>query len=220
MRYGHRLPNKGLFPLGCYQAFWLIVRLNPWTISLPKTDPQLCDSDEDLNLEDDGVLGLRYKRIDTKTRETLFFFPPGHILYAEYSSTAKQSDFDMIEWMYSPYVLAAGIQSNSDTEVDDHTKEARFYSIYSPAASRTAGHPWAADSDEDTQNIDLCHCQPPYSVARVQFSSDIFLAPDYKRMVTERDYITFKPLSDSRDVPEMVETVLSRGSVRTGLFPL
>jgi hypothetical protein len=84
MLYGHRLPNKGLFALGYYQTFWLVVRLNRWAISLPKTESQLRKSYKDLVSEDEAVLGLRYKRIHDETRETLFFFPLGE-------QTASQS---------------------------------------------------------------------------------------------------------------------------------
>jgi hypothetical protein len=143
----------------------------------------------------------------------------GHILYAESFPTAKSSDFEMIEWMYTPYVLSVGIQSNSKTEVDDHTKETKFYSIYNPAVSDTASHTSADDSSDDAQKIDLCHNPPPYSVARVEFPSDIFLTPDWERMVNERNYLTFNVLSNSKDGPVMAKTGLSWGNVWTGLFP-
>jgi hypothetical protein len=78
MIYGRRLRNKGLFILGTFQRFWLILRLHMWTISPPKTDPQLRELYGVAGRQPGVVLGLRYKPIgDESTASVLFFFPLG-----------------------------------------------------------------------------------------------------------------------------------------------
>ena len=78
MLYSRRLCNKGLFVLGTFQAFWLILRLHMWAISPQKTDPQLRELYAVADGQPGGVLGLRYKPIgDESTASILFFFPLG-----------------------------------------------------------------------------------------------------------------------------------------------
>ena len=78
MLYGRRLNNKGLFVLGTYQKFWLVLRLQMWAISPQKTDLQLRELYGVAEGQPGGVLGLRYKPIrDDSTASVLFFFPLG-----------------------------------------------------------------------------------------------------------------------------------------------
>ena len=78
MLYSRRLCNKGLFALGTFQAFWLVLRLHMWAISPQKTDPQLRELHGIADGQPGGVLGLRYKPIgDESTASILFFFPLG-----------------------------------------------------------------------------------------------------------------------------------------------
>lgn len=84
MLYGRRLRNKGLFMLGTFQRFWLILRLHMWAISPQKTDPQLRELYGVADGQTGGVLGLRYKPIgDESTASVLFFFPLGKRISSE-----------------------------------------------------------------------------------------------------------------------------------------
>lgn len=84
MLYGRRLRSKGLFVLGTFQRFWLILRLHMWAISPQKTDPQLRELHGVTDGQPGGVLGLRYKPIgDDSTASVLFFFPLGKRILSE-----------------------------------------------------------------------------------------------------------------------------------------
>ena len=84
MLYGRRLRSKGLFVLGTFQRFWLILRLHMWPISPQKTDPQLRELHGVADGQPGGVLGLRYKPIgDDSTASVLFFFPLGKRILSE-----------------------------------------------------------------------------------------------------------------------------------------
>jgi hypothetical protein len=78
MLYGRRLDNDGLFSLGSFQTFWLILRLNMWAISPQNTSPELRQRYGVADAQPGGVLGLRYKLIgDESTKKVLLFFPLG-----------------------------------------------------------------------------------------------------------------------------------------------
>ena len=78
MLYGRRLDNDGLFSLGSFQTFWLILRLNMWAISPQNTSPELRQRYGVADAQPGGVLGLRYKLMDDEsTKKVLLFFPLG-----------------------------------------------------------------------------------------------------------------------------------------------
>lgn len=78
MLYGRRLDNDGLFSLGSFQTFWLILRLNMWAISPQNTSPELRQRYGVADAQPGGVLGLRYKLIGGEsTKKVLLFFPLG-----------------------------------------------------------------------------------------------------------------------------------------------
>lgn len=84
MLYGHRLYNKGLFVLGPFQRFWLILQLRMWPISPQKTDPQLRELYGVADSQPREVLSVRYKPIgDESTTSVLFFFPLGKQIPSE-----------------------------------------------------------------------------------------------------------------------------------------
>lgn len=84
MLYSRRLCNKGLFALGTFQAFWLVLRLHMWAISPQKTDSQLRERHGIADGQAGGVLGLRYKPIgDESPASILFFFPLGKRILSE-----------------------------------------------------------------------------------------------------------------------------------------
>ena len=84
MLYGRRLYNKGEFVLGTFQRFWLILRLQKWSILTQKTDPQLRELYGVADGQTGGVLSLRYKPIGTQSAAgVLFFFPLGKQIPSE-----------------------------------------------------------------------------------------------------------------------------------------
>ena len=84
MLYDYELGNDGLFVLGTFQRFWLILRLESRAIWPQKTDPQLRKSYGVAEGLPGKFLGLRYKPIgDKSAASVLFFLPLGKQIYLQ-----------------------------------------------------------------------------------------------------------------------------------------
>lgn len=78
MLYDRRLSNQGLYVLGNFQRFWLILRLDMWAISPQKTDHQLRELYGVAEGQPGEILGLRYKPLrDDSPANISIFFPLG-----------------------------------------------------------------------------------------------------------------------------------------------
>ncbi|KAI1273100.1 hypothetical protein F5Y07DRAFT_378027 [Xylaria sp. FL0933] len=169
--------GPGILSLGRYESFYLVVRLDTLIMYFPPSTVEQLSSREGSLLDDESVLALQYKSLESSNPaelQTLFFFPLGYVSYVTASPGFSEDDFqETIEWRHTDFFLALGVDAETGKTITPgaNVPDLKLYLIYQPGSEFGYTGTDADDTDDcDDDNfrpISLRNNPPPFTVAEI-----------------------------------------------------